>query len=304
MSENEHVENDEIVEVVSMDGDDHGDTDATAEETAEGTGEAEEEAEAVDGIPANDELAAALKEAEEAVDERQAKRTADAAREATAADDGQGSADKMTIELLSQELQSLKGEHEKSLASAAETEDKLLRLQADFENFRRRTLKEKQDTFKYGVQNLVKDLLAPVDNLERAVAHGGENQGSDSQSLLEGVELVRNELLGILNTHGVVTIEAENKTFDPAVHEAIAQVDSADVPPNTVMQVLQTGYMLLDRMLRPARVVVSKAVAEAAATETEVEGDVEGKVEIQGDVEANGDQSQQEPDNSSAEDES
>ena len=270
MSENEHAGNDETVEVVGVDGDDPEGTDeGTVEETEETEETDEANEESPDGIPASDELAAALKEAEEAVDERQAKRSADEAPEAPESDDGLGSADKMTIELLSQELQSLKGEHEKTLASAAETEDKLLRLQAEFENFRRRTLKEKQDTFKYGVQNLVKDLLATVDNLERAVAHGEENQGSDSQSLLEGVDLVRTELLGILNTHGVKTIEAENKIFDPAVHEAMAQVENADIPANTVMQVLQAGYMLRDRILRPARVIVSKAVAGAAAVEAE-----------------------------------
>ncbi|MDP6980845.1 MAG: nucleotide exchange factor GrpE [Myxococcota bacterium] len=216
--------------------------------------------EGLESIPASDELEAALREAEQAVDERQ--------QERASAQDPPGavnadSADKMTIELLSQELQNLKAEHEATLEKVGEESDKFLRLQAEFENFRRRTLKEKQDNFKYGHQNLVKDLLSTVDNLERAVAHGEENKDGDFQSLLQGVELVQKELLGGLAKHGMEKIEAAGMPFDPEFHEAMAQVPSADVPPNTVIDVLQTGYMIRDRMLRPARVVVSKAAEES-----------------------------------------
>lgn len=207
----------------------------------------------IETLSAGDELEAALREAEKAVDQRHAERAAQHG------EGGPNSADKMTIELLSQELQNLKAEHESTLAAAAEAEDRQLRLTAEFENFRRRTLKEKQDTFKYGHQNLVKDLLATVDNLERAVVHVEGNKDGDFQSLLQGVELVQRELLGVLSKHGVERIEAEGQPFDPAVHEAMAQVPRPDLPANTVIQVLQTGYMLRDRMLRPARVVVSKA---------------------------------------------
>lgn len=215
--------------------------------------------EGLESLPPNDELEAALREAEQSVDERHKERSGGADKEGG----GSGSADKMTIELLSQELQNLKAEHESTLEAAKEGEEKFLRLQAEFENFRRRTLKEKQDNFKYGHQNLVKDLLSTVDNLERAVVHGEENQDGDFQSLLQGVELVQRELLGALAKHGVERIEAKGTAFDPNVHEAMAQVASPDVPPNTVIDVLQTGYMIRDRMLRPARVVVSKAADEA-----------------------------------------
>ncbi|MCP5043176.1 MAG: nucleotide exchange factor GrpE [bacterium] len=219
----------------------------------------------VESISASDELEAALREAEQAVDKRHAERAVEK--------DGAGSADKMTIELLSQELQNLKAEHESALEKAGETDDKFLRLQAEFENFRRRTLKEKQDTFKYGHQNLVKDLLGTVNNLERAVVHGEENKDGDFQSLLQGLELVQKELLGALAKHGVESISAGGVVFDPAVHEAMAQVPSSEVAPNTVIDVLQTGYMIRDRMLRPARVVVSKAAEEAPQTEPASEGE-------------------------------
>jgi len=222
--------------------------------------------EGIESIPPSDELEAALKEAEQAVDERHAKRAPGSGKVGGKTD----SADKMTIEMLSHELQGLKGEHETALASLAEGEDKFLRLQAEFDNFRRRTLKEKQDTFKYGHQNIVKDLLATVDNLDRAVVHGEGNQDGDFQSLLQGVELVQRELLGALAKHGVEPIKAKDMLFDPAVHEAMAQIPAADVPSNTVVQVLQTGYMLRDRMLRPARVVVSKS-----AEQTEERGEDE-----------------------------
>ncbi len=214
------------------------------------------EDEGLDALAASDELAAALKEAEQSVEEREARRASGGAGDHSA--QGASGADKMTIELLSQELQSLRSEHETTLSALAEAEDKHPRLQAEFENFRRRTMKEKQDTFKYGHQNLVKDLLAVVDNLDRAVVHGEENRDGDFQSLLQGVELVQKELLGALAKHGVESIDAAGAVFDPAVHEAMAQVPSAEVPPNTVLEVLQTGYMLRDRMLRPSRVVVAR----------------------------------------------
>ena len=237
------------------------------DQNTEDKGKIDPDDEGLETIEAGDELEAALREAEQAVDQRQAEKK-------SAGSGGEGNnADKMTIELLSQELQGLKGEYETALESVAEQEDKFLRLTAEFENFRRRTLKEKQDTFKYGHQNLVKDLLAVVDNLERAVVHGEGNQDGDFQSLLQGVELVQRELMGALAKHGVEKIEAEGQPFDPNVHEAMTQVASDEHPPNTVMQVLQTGYMLRDRKLRPARVVVSRAAEEAAPEPDETQAE-------------------------------
>jgi len=244
----------------------------TSEETETPQGTDGDPEEGVETLAASDELEAALREATESLEEREAER-ADA-------DKGAGSADKMTIELLSEELQSIKAEYEGSLEKLGEAEDKSLRMQAEFENFRRRTLKEKQDTFKYGNQNLVKDLLSSVDNLDRAIAHGEESGDGDFQSLLKGVELVRREVMGALAKHGVEVIEAEGAVFDPAVHEAMAHIESAEVAPNTVLQVLQSGFLLRDRMLRPARVVVAKAVEEEKQSETaESEAEAPGEEE-------------------------
>jgi len=141
----------------------------------------------------------------------------------------------------------------------AKTKDRLLRLQADFENFRRRSLQERRDIYQYGHENLVKDLLSTVDNLERAIGHARENGGGDLESFLQGVDLVYRELIGILANHSVREVEALGRSFDPAVHEAMAQIADGSVAPNTVIEVLQKGYQLRDRLLRPSRVVVAKA---------------------------------------------
>ncbi len=230
-------------------GDDRRDGDDPEEEPSEGS------------IPANDELEEAIRRATQSVEAREASR-------GPAVAGGSGSADKVLLEVLSEELQSLKKEYEQLAKERDELQDRLLRLQAEFENFRRRGLKERQEAHNFGHQNLVKDLLPTVDNLERALAHFvGPAEGSggeDLQGLLQGIELVQRELLGVLGKHGVTRIEAANQPFDPAVHEAMTQVVDDSVPPGTVVQVLEDGYQLRDRMLRPSRVVVSKQSDGAA----------------------------------------
>jgi molecular chaperone GrpE len=200
-------------------------------------------------IESSSEMEQALREAAQAVEARHG---------SGGAEHSASSPDKMTIELLSQELQDLKTLHGEKLKEFDEQNEQFLRLQAEFENFRRRTLKEKQESFKFGHQNLVKDLLSAVDNLERALEHGAQNAGAEVRGILDGVELVHREVLAALAKHGVTEIEAEGKVFDPADHEAMGQVPNIEVPPNTVLQVLQKGYMIHDRMLRPARVIVSR----------------------------------------------
>ena len=236
------------------------DEDELAQAAAEGVDPGVDPGDEGPRISASDEMEAALREATEALE----------AKEEAAAPAGAGgsSADKMTIELLSQELQELKGLHEEKVAELELEKDAHLRLQAEFENFRRRSLKEKQESFKFGHQNLVKDLLSTVDNLERALEHGAQNAGEEAKGILDGVALVHREILGALAKHAVTEIEAEGKPFDPAVHEAMGQIPNAEAAPNTVLQVLQKGYVIHDRMLRPARVIVSRepTAEEAAAT--------------------------------------
>ncbi len=146
-----------------------------------------------------------------------------------------------------------------------------LRLQADFDNHRKRSLRDRQEAHKFGHENLVKDLLATVDNLERAIDHARSSGGGDFEAMLQGVELVRREFLGALAKHGVTAIEADGERFDPEFHEAMAQEVDDSVPAGTVVKVFEKGYRIWDRLLRPARVVVSKASEESKPVEEGLE---------------------------------
>ena len=170
------------------------------------------------------------------------------------------------------------GPGDESLAQTRELEeaqDRLVRLQAEFENFRRRSLKERQESLQYGHQNLVKDLLGTVDNLERAIAHSKEDASASMESVLQGVELVQRELLGALGKHGVKVVEPVKEVFNPTFHEAMGQLPDASVAPNSVLQVLQKGYLINDRMLRPARVLVAREPREDEAQAEPDAGDQE-----------------------------
>jgi molecular chaperone GrpE len=190
-------------------------------------------------LPANPELEEALREAAESVDEP---REVDLVEPADA-------------ESYDEELDRLRKE-------LIESRDKQVRLQADLENFRRRAQKEKVELIQFGHENLVKDLLSTVDNLDRAIDHARKSEGGDLESLLQGVELLQREFHGILGQHEVSEVEAQGATFDPAFHEAMAQVCDDSVPAGTVIEVLQKGYQLRGRMLRPARVIVAKEFDE------------------------------------------
>ncbi|MDE0884218.1 MAG: nucleotide exchange factor GrpE [Myxococcota bacterium] len=157
------------------------------------------------------------------------------------------------------------GDSEPLQQALDELQDRFVRLQAEFDNFRRRSLKERQESSQYGHQNLVKDLLGSVDNLERAIAHSSEDANANMESVQQGVELVQRELLGALGKHGVKVIEPGEEAFDPAFHEAMGQVPNAALEPNSVVQVLQKGYMVNERMLRPARVLVARELTEDEA---------------------------------------
>ncbi len=193
------------------------------------------------------ELEAALREATEAVEARQAAR--EGRKEADAPEAGE----------LGAELERLTAELEEARKEGAESRDRWLRTQADLENLRRRTLRERQETLQYGHENLVKDLLGTVDNLERAIDHAKGSETKDLGGLLQGVELALRELFAVLAKHGVARIEAEGETFDPNVHEAVAQSEEGSAAPGSVARVYQRGYRLRDRLLRPARVVVAVA---------------------------------------------
>jgi molecular chaperone GrpE len=146
-----------------------------------------------------------------------------------------------------------------------ECNERVLRERADAENLKKRVAREQSELAKYGTERLVKDLLPIVDNLERAMqaAQGGGN----GKPLVEGVSLVLKGLLDVLARHGVSRVEAQGTSFDPAHHEAVAHVESAQHEPNAVIEEHQPGYRLHDRLLRPALVTVSKGRSNLANPE-------------------------------------
>jgi molecular chaperone GrpE len=139
-----------------------------------------------------------------------------------------------------------------------EMTDKYLRLYADFENYRKRVNKDKEELVKYGQEHLLSELLTVLDNLEMALKHASD---AVSTGLVQGVEITLKELLKTLEKFGLSAIEAEGKTFDPAVHHAMSHIEHADTKENTVVEEYRKGYKLKDKVLRPALVAVSKKPA-------------------------------------------
>lgn len=149
------------------------------------------------------------------------------------------------IETLKQELQQAK--------------EQALRITAEMQNIRRRAELDIEKAHKFGLEKLINDMLPVADNLERTVAAAAA-EGADIATLVEGVELTLKALLDGLKRHNVVAIDPEGEPFNPEFHQAMTMVPSPDVEPNTVLNVFQKGYTLHGRLVRPAMVVVSRAV--------------------------------------------
>ncbi|MBP1851274.1 nucleotide exchange factor GrpE [Rhizobium halophytocola] len=161
-------------------------------------------------------------------------------------------------------------------AENADLKDRFLRLAADMDNLRRRTDREIKDAKSYAVTNFARDMLSVSDNLRRALdaipADAREQGDAGLKTLIEGVEMTERAMLSALERHGVRKIEADGEKFDPNFHQAMFEVPNPEVPNNTVVQVVQAGYAIGDRVLRPAMVGVAKGgqraeAGEAAATE-------------------------------------
>jgi molecular chaperone GrpE len=136
--------------------------------------------------------------------------------------------------------------------------DKLLHVLAEFENFKKRMGREKEELVKYGNEKLLLDLLPALDDLDRVLDHVPPDASDDVKKFAEGVELVRKSLISRLEKYNLKPIDAMGAKFNPSVHEAIATVESESAEPGTVIAVNRNGYMLCDRLLRPAMVTVSK----------------------------------------------
>ncbi len=156
-------------------------------------------------------------------------------------------------------------------AEAEAHRDRALRALAEVENVRKRLERERDEARMYSVARFARDILTVADNLSRALAAltpDLRNTANDAlKAVLDGVEATQRELKSALGRHGVQPIEAEGKRFDPHLHQAIAEVPAQNAEPGTVMHVVQEGYTIGDRLLRPAMVTVAKASAMAPAND-------------------------------------
>lgn len=171
--------------------------------------------------------------------------------------DNQG--EKTLEEFLTEENEALIAENQELIKAKEELEKEkeeltatLQRHQAEFDNFRKRTLKEKEDLRVSAAGNLLTDLLPVLDNFERALAHGEDNP------LYQGVQMVQKQMLDILVGSGLVLVGTEGEEFDPKVHDAIVQEEREDFASGQITEVLQPGYVFHDKLLRPAMVKVAK----------------------------------------------
>lgn len=142
-----------------------------------------------------------------------------------------------------------------------ELKERYLRLAADFENYKKRNQKERVEVLKYAAQSALREIVDVIDNLERALAN--LETSPDVTSIRNGIEMIHRQLCGILEKHSVKEIDCLHKEFSPVYHEAVLQIEDDKIPPNHVAEVHQKGYMIHDRLLRPARVAVSASKQEA-----------------------------------------
>lgn len=139
---------------------------------------------------------------------------------------------------------------------ADENYDRYLRAVAELDNYRKRAVREKADAINYGNENLLRDILPLLDGMDRALEHAGKSD--DFEAFKTGLQMLREQLFGCMKKHHVAPIDSLNKDFDPAVHEALMQVESGDYEDNQIVDEFEKGYTLNGRLLRPAKVSVCK----------------------------------------------
>ncbi|MDX1952123.1 MAG: nucleotide exchange factor GrpE [Verrucomicrobiota bacterium] len=143
-------------------------------------------------------------------------------------------------------------------AKADENWERLVRLNADFDNYKKRAVREKQEAIKYANESLLEKLIPVLDNFEMAMLAANNPQANSADALKTGVSMISSQLRSALQDAGLEEIDAAGKPFDPNFHEAVSQQENADVPEGYVAQQLRKGYKLRDRLIRPATVIVSK----------------------------------------------
>jgi molecular chaperone GrpE len=165
-------------------------------------------------------------------------------------------AEDVTIEEASEVVDESEQKIAELQAKLDETENKMLRAQADFDNFRRRSRLDQEAAQKYRAQSLVTEIIPALDNFERALQIEADND--QTKSLLQGVNMVYNQLVQALQSEGVEAIKAVGEQFDPHLHQAVMQVEDENFDSNTVIEELQKGYTLKDRVIRPSMVKVNQ----------------------------------------------
>lgn len=174
--------------------------------------------------------------------------------EAAQEDAAEGSEEEAASEgaAMQEEIEALKGQVEKLTGDLQEKKDRLLRLQADFDNFRRRSAKEREEISAVVTQNFCKDMLPLLDNFERAMAA----ETKDVEAFQKGVEMIFTQFQEVLKKNGLEQIEAVGQKFDPNFHQAVMRVEDPEKEDDTVAQELQKGYMVKGRVIRPSMVQV------------------------------------------------
>ena len=155
------------------------------------------------------------------------------------------------------ELQSRLEEKEKE---AAENYDKYLRISAELDNYKKHAARERADLIKFSNETIIKDILPVMDSLDRALDHAQNAGGNDK--FLHGLKIIHSQLLQFLEKHGVRRVESVGKEFDPNIHEAVLKVESKEHGDNEIIEEFEKGYLLHNRLLKPAKVSVSKHVSD------------------------------------------
>lgn len=168
----------------------------------------------------------------------------------------------------------LQAELEQSQCEVKAHQEQYLRALADMENLRKRTQREKEELAKFANENILREVLPVIDNLERAIEHADQAEmGESGAGLLEGVQMTLTQFSQVLGRFGVIPVESLGQPFDPALHQAMGQFATEEYAANTVAQQMQKGYQLNDRLLRPAMVMIAKPPEPVEPTEAGEEND-------------------------------
>lgn len=209
------------------------------------------------------------------------------------------------VEMLQAQLETMEEQQAELADRLAEAQKEIHRNQAEIQNLHRRREKEIEEAGKYAITKFARDTVAVADNFERAISSVPEDALVDNpvlKSLLDGVTMTEREFLNVLERHGVQRISPKDELFDPHKHQAVMEQDDKTVPAGTVLQVYQAGYMIADRVLRPAMVVVAKGGPKPVKEQKEEEKPEEDvsapdEANVQPDVEANASEESEAPKN-------